>query len=134
MHSWQRIDDMDAETARRTAYEPWRPRPGDRVRIRLNGECEHRYKFAGIAGGPPVYATGVPHRLELENGRLGRVIESQQWATDEDVHAHVYMVLYDDPIPTPWLSYGQDIAGQAYAAIELEQVETDGGNQKYERR
>lgn len=100
-------------------YEPWTPLVGQRVRVRLSGECRQ------------------DHYPE-EDGRIGTMSELVDWdEVDEDdsreppappeMRAHRYIVDFDVPFLSPddtglppWLrsnDYG------FYCAIELERLD-----------
>ena len=89
---------------------PWEPRTfkvGDRVRIRLSGEC--RGRFRRIATGEK-----IQHR-RCSDGCVGRVVDVQRH------HDHPYKIRIDPPIYDP--DRGTYYNGGPFAAIELEPME-----------
>lgn len=69
---------------------------GQRVRVRLSGECTHRY----------------PHVAD-EDGHVGTVMWVNEYAGDQ---GHTHMVWFDDPV-RPFLLR---LTGRVYAPSELE--------------
>ncbi len=97
--------------------EPWHPKPGDRVRVRVNGECTHSGPVEAMLTGD-FLAEGGPHE-EIEDGRPGVVVILP--STDASDVTHPYAVTYDEPF---WSERDQLlIRGAHYAAAELEPLE-----------
>ena|SRR5450755_1968554 len=94
---------------------PWVPenaRPflvGDRVRVRLSGECRH----------PKWKENGKVKRGHVaeEDGRVGRIEFFFQGVPSDG--GHLMFVLYDEAIR--WHEYS--VVGTGYAAIELEHLD-----------
>jgi hypothetical protein len=97
-------------------WQPWQWKVGDRVRVRLSGECQLEYhdlspakRIAGICNG----------HLSAEDGLTGTVVE---YGNSPDIHAfavkqgHPYSVQWDRNIRTGRFHWG----GSNYAAAELE--------------
>ena len=101
-------------------WEPWAPRIGDRVRVRLNGECREVFKSRNKRTGDVIH--DLPHAQE-HNGLTGTVIERPSHLPARKNGAHCFFVLLDDP-PTssPW---GGTTTMAPFAAIELELLEDD---------
>lgn len=94
-------------------WEPWQPKVGDRVRVRLNGECHRRYHVMSLLGTHSDVRYGhVPE----EDGRIGTVAIGPGRPSEP---SHRFAVVYD----VPMFSDGLPIVGGAYAAIELELIE-----------
>lgn len=94
---------------------------GDRVRVRLNGECQQEFSFAIDS---PESTDIVPYRHgtqyghhDSEHQRTGYVnADIRERFADRDlsnVNAHFYCVWFDEPLP-------EGDAGATYAASELE--------------
>lgn len=112
----ERVALMDMEPE--AVWEPWQPEVGQRVRIRLSGECpiEYRHAEAGYDRIRKVIEP-VGHNPD-ESGRVGTVSAVQR----EERGGHYYMVDYDR------LLWQDDMwwAGAVYAAIELEPLAAQG--------
>lgn len=99
------------------SWEPWTPQLGQRVRVRLSGEC--REHFTAYQDDTP-YFRPVPHYAE-EDGRVGAVTEVRQ-----DEQGHRFYVDFEEPFRLRrryelfrgWVS--PRLMGACYAAIELE--------------
>jgi hypothetical protein len=105
--------------------EPYSFKVGDRVRVRLNGECVSPPNEEGLA-------LGYPHRhFDGENGRLGTIdaIDSSEFEPNHWNHTHRYSVLFDEPLLLEFLrprlpSTVEAVAGSAtFAACELEPLD-----------
>lgn len=99
-------------------YEPWQPKVGDRVRVRLSGECQAVCIYYRRAG--------APLHKNIPDGRIGTVVEGHPMidANDARLHArdgHTYPVEFDDAVLAP---YGF-IVGSHFAATELEPLDDD---------
>lgn len=92
--------------------EPWHPKIGDRVRVRLNGECQLQF---------PATAPGRLADHESFDGYTGTVVQPP-WNLDPVAIAflgsqgHSYAVKFDPGQSTVW-------AGDFFAACELELLE-----------
>lgn len=82
-------------------WEPWQPAVGDRVRVRLSGECGR------MESGRYVHT----HIMPGADGHSGIVI-----STNAGGDQHPYHVRFDEP----YLAYGTLVLSNVYAAIELE--------------
>lgn len=100
-----------------THWEPWAPKVGQRVRVRLNGECQLRpcsgsyYEQIGQQGHP-----------EYENGLTGTV--TNFYRPDSDFLAaqgHTVDVEYDFD-NRPEIGRGRRARGGSYCALELEPI------------
>ena len=99
-------------------WEPWTPKVGDRVSVRLNGECKH--KFAARSARSHQIFRGVPHARE-HDGLTGTVIERPSHWPAVPMTSHRYYVRFDVP---PVTSYWGGVTTMApFAAIELEPLE-----------
>lgn len=100
-------------------WEPWHPEVGQRVRIRLNGECDIPTWWVK---GEKVVDFGNGH-LDIENNCVGTIIECP--FTERDGYCrhvevgHPYAVVIDGGISQS----GVRIRGAHYAALELEPVD-----------
>ena len=103
---WATVD-LDAP------WQPWTPKVGDRVRIRLSGECQ-----AEVQAGSPMHRAGMlSGHVPDEHGMTGTVdmVNSREYVRDQ----HPYLVQFDRP-----LFLGNDCScGDLYAAAELEPLE-----------
>ena len=107
-------------------WEPWVPAVGDRVQVRLNGECRLLFGCAlNHNDGPLVSLNGGPRigHDDIEHGAIGTVLRIlgtyfQGRATRIDEHGHRFCVVFDAP-RGPWW-------GSTYAAVELEPIEGPG--------
>lgn len=97
-------------------YEPWQPKIGDRVRIRLNGECMKAH-HDHCAAGKVEARTGRPlgHPMFL-NGREGTV---SGFDPNNRQRGHPYIVHFGARFE--WL--GESWTAEHFAAIELELIE-----------
>jgi len=109
-----------------TSWEPWTPTIGQRVRVRLSGECQYRPHIIRVPSlvclGP---ATSGGHPPELDRA-VGHIIRSStapmcrcaDRPPDEDPHRYAVEL-------TPWV-YSRDglkpCMGAYFAAIELEPI------------
>lgn len=86
--------------------ESWRPRVGDRVRVR--------------AEVGRTFACSEMHHHPEEAGHLGRVLRDSAVA---GVQLHRFLVAFDRPAPTVWIAGAyQQLPARHYAADELEPV------------
>lgn len=111
-------DDDDARAAHGEIWEPpgmWKPKVGDRVRIRLSAECR-------VSPHPDsTYArAGLPGHLAWEDGRTGEVTT---FPLHESLvtQGHRYTVLWDAPRTVN----GERVDGGCYAACELTPLTDD---------
>lgn len=106
--------DLDA------AYEPWKPRVGQRVRIRLSGECRAELPVectARFAGGNLAHhpgQDGVVGTVSRPSYRIPR--ENLDYARRID---HPYCVNYDAPLEYLGRMWG----GGNFASCELEPLD-----------
>lgn len=95
--------------------EPWDPKIGDRVRVRLNGECQvplWRWSPLGVQSMNETH----DHR---EHGQIGTVNQHPDWARQAVLLGHPYAVWFDQPIR---INTGL-LVGACYAACELEPLD-----------
>lgn len=92
-------------------WEPWRPKVGDRVRVRLSGEC-HQFHDNDTPGYIDGKKSLYGHHASV-NGAIATVeyirTEGESWA------GHQCGIYYDDEV------FG--LKGSCYAAAELEPLE-----------
>lgn len=108
--------------------EVWSPpglpvfKVGDRVQIRLNGECQHVTRDIDALTGEILSPDVKGHPIEV-NGRIGFVesIDDPVFSTPQDGHG--YCVMFDDEF---WMK-GGPLVGMALAAIELRLLTTSSG-------
>lgn len=93
-----------------TIWEPVRFEVGDRVRVRLSGEC----KIAGEPGGPMATYGVVGCPLEFD-GLSGVVADVTGWRGREPIQGHHIHVLFDEAV----LWQGHRVKGDIFAACEL---------------
>jgi hypothetical protein len=89
-------------------WEPWTPKVGDRVRVRLSPECRHERQSSSTR---EMIGSHIPE----ENGRVGTVAPwpNPTWPRR---NGHDICVVFDVPIAvTAWRHF----YGCAFAAIEL---------------
>lgn len=92
-------------------WEPWQPAIGDRVRVRISGECPSCRENQADKD------TTV-HLLESRDGKIGTVDHT---GCDVGMPGHSYSVLWDKPIPCEIALVGFTHArGGYFAAMELE--------------
>lgn len=95
-------------------YEPWRPRIGQRVRVRLSGECQF------------VYPSGTKH-FAVSDAAIGTILNGLPFANcDHSDHqtAHRYCVVFEPPVLVEQIgTYRHWLHSQCFAAIELEPLE-----------
>ena len=96
-------------------WEPWTPKVGDRVRIRLNGECAQNWPHDYAYGGNCPGVRRIGHD-EREHDRTGTIR-----ITDMPVQSHPYLVKLDAPFI--WECWRMEHV--SCAAIELEPLEDD---------
>lgn len=107
-----------------TPWEPWQPKIGQRVRIRLSRECDMRLDpDAGVVRRGDARAGDPAHNPD-EDGRLGvveRHIEPGKSPSGDDSlrHGHAWFVRWVVPMKVGRGSY----SGADYAACELEPLE-----------
>lgn len=95
-------------------FEPWTPKIGDRVRVRLSGECQYSVRLG--TSGPAIQGHSAG-----EDGVTGTVIEWPLAAWMRVGQGHDFAVEYDGPIE----SEGLTMRGAEYAACELEPLDGD---------
>ena len=106
---WATVD-LDAP------WQPWTPQVGDRVRVRLSGECRREND-----PNSPLSGAGVleGHTL-LRHGMTGTVDRLCRHS-DCVRYGHVYTVILDEPIRLGDDEYRAD----CFAAAELEPLEPE---------
>lgn len=101
-------------------YEPWSPRLGDRVTIRLSGECraleDHKGEILPCSGGAPII--GHPPQQHGRSGTIRLRCDDFPCPHGYALGGHGYVVVYDVPYATSriWL-------GGHFAAIELDPLD-----------
>lgn len=110
------------ESTEQRFYEPWQPQIGQRVRVRLSGECQWKYPEIGLTG-------GFGHAPEMD-GRTGVIRkhpcpDMERVAHDAQVDGHGYNVQFDGELITYELAIEHVWLSQCFAAIELEPVSDD---------
>lgn len=86
-------------------WEPWTPEKGQRVRVKLSGECRGMY-WPLVAGG---------HEPAM-NGKEGRV-----YATWPDRSGHNYLVILDEPVAVE--GFEKPLTHFQLSALEIEPLE-----------
>ena len=104
---------LDESTKSREFFEPWHPEVGQRVRVRLSGEC--RAPLEPLSGGLRVGAT-YRHPQEFD-GLSGTVIETRDKFYENS--GHQYHVQLDTHV---WVN-GEPFWLDHFAAIELEPID-----------
>ena len=119
--NWTSVAALTDEPQDQDFWEPWQPKIGDRVRVRLNGEC--RFETSGFNRyGVP--SKRYPTHREWENGKTGTVIPCRFITSHgfcshaSDGRGHWIVVQYDIVEDHPDIN---TIAGH-YAAVELEPI------------
>lgn len=115
-------------------WEPWQPQPGQRVRIRLSGECQAQF----ISGYSDLAVLGASFQRNFkdsghvpeEDGAEGTVVTSGVLGRLREVvsvpdtrSSHPYVVQFEPWLPTP--SVGGTLRAAAYAACELEPIDEE---------
>lgn len=105
-------------------FERWMPKVGDRVRVRISGEC-------GVQGGSlsPISKAGVTAHFPDEDGATGTVYDPFLVHPAKSVEmlmaqGHTVFVRLDQEIPAPG-SYFGSVNASAYALSEVEPLEWD---------
>jgi hypothetical protein len=98
--------------------EAWTPKVGDRVRVRLNGECQVlMQQFDQDNGYKPIPVDPGGH-FTAEDGRTGRIVPiDPRIHVEVEPEAHPYVVKFDRPIP---MGNGLYCFASPFAACELE--------------
>jgi hypothetical protein len=115
--NWTPVTLLSDEPQDQTFFEPWQPKIGDRVRVRLNGEC--RFETFGM-NRHGILSERKPSHREWEDGKTGTVVLCRWIAEDgyclSDRWGHGIVIEYDTEVNRP------DIFAKAghYAACELE--------------
>ncbi len=91
--------------------EPWTPKVGDRVRVRISGECNRPNHWDSWANDLGVKTGHLP----ICHGMTGIVFRID--ARDDQ---HSYAVEFFDPLP-----WTEPFAADRFAAIELEPIGGD---------
>jgi hypothetical protein len=95
-----------------TVWEPWVPRVGQEVRVRLSGECAERWK-------PTDGRPRIEGHIDEVNGKQGVVIEVNRAAFE----SHPFLVRFERAITiATGPRAGSRITGACFAAIELDPV------------
>lgn len=100
-------------------YEPWAPAVGQRVRVRLSGECQ-----APVQPDTNFYRVITKGHHELIDGVTGEVCVHPDLNGSGDLyaeHGHFYDVRFDHGIKIPGTPFV--MVGDTFAAIELEPAE-----------
>jgi hypothetical protein len=97
-----------------TIWEPWRPEVGQRVQIRLSGECQHEATSVHLVTGVEMgRAYGHPADLDGRTGQVGVAPTPSDLSWSD---GHVYAVYLDEPL---LVADGVRVVGLALAACEL---------------
>lgn len=109
----------------RPYWQPWTPRVGQRVRVRLSGECAARQHHHDTDARRVTLGPGGHYATE--EGREGVIVACTRQLCAEwrrDHWGHGVHVIYDEPFEIELADGSAAKAiGQAYAAIELEPLE-----------
>lgn len=107
-------------------WQPWTPRPGQRVRVRRSAECRapHHIRDGSDDGRMGTVQGDFPlPRIVVAHDDIGTIrYERVSWSPPPVrrlAPGHEYWVRYDEPIPTG-VAFPSECIGQWYAAIELE--------------
>ena len=115
----------------RDYYEPWHPQLGDRVRVRLSGECpvtppEAEFKpesfTASVMREIDWPEKGHPEQLDGVEGTVDKITHEMDDVVDW-WHGHWYGVWFDQPVK---FEGGILCHGLGFAAVELEPLGTRG--------
>lgn len=114
---WTHVEPLVDAPAPAAYWESWTPKIGDRVRVRLNGECRVDWRSHDVQMTSKGLVQG--HQL-VEDGRLGTVSDCGEGfpCPHTKPMGHEYGIEYD----TPMDALGIVWAGGHYAAGELERV------------
>lgn len=117
MTVWTPVESLIDEPTPKADYWPTF-KIGDRVRVRLSGECQMRYGRTRLTTG---HVTSLPKEVphaDWEQGKVGTVrflVDRDDIVDDATALAHTIAVEYDQWVPP-------DCMGKAYAAAELEHL------------
>jgi hypothetical protein len=98
-------------------YEPWTPRPGDRVEIHPSPEC----KVTGTGNSPQARIGVRRGHLPWETGKRGTVRQNEAAEAALLAQGHRFLVRWDEPVDVG----GRPVFGASYAAAELIPAEPD---------
>lgn len=107
---------IEHEQAEQRFYEPWQPTVGQRVRVRLSGEC--RRKLTDGVGKQIGRRFG--HHESFDG--IGGVVTSPLFASHSEPNSsqgHPYLVLFESDVTID----GHECVGDYFAAIELEPID-----------
>lgn len=112
------VDYFAADIDPNAVIEPWTPKVGDRVRVALNGECQHLRERTSLKHGPIGILCG---HQDGEHGRIGTVCIDPLPA-NFDYGNHRYLVMFDKPWEHDNGFHRARMTGAHYAACELERL------------
>ena len=118
-------------------YEPWKPELGDRVRVRLSGECQDTPSEFDYPTQSPIHVgwmqtlmrqvgwpdRGHPSAIEGTIGTVDQITHELEDLIPDWWHGHWYSVWFDTPVV---LGAGVVLSGIQLAAVELEPLGTRG--------
>lgn len=102
-------------------WEPWSPKVGDRVRVRISAECVPAMPLDSVFA-----RAGCVHHHRAEDGAIGTVDRVDSVSrSGHRVPGHPYHVAFDpgSMFPVQTRSARYLIEGMVYAAIELEKID-----------
>lgn len=103
-----------------SVWEPWVPAEGDRVRVRISGECRATLAYDTGRDGllSEVFVDRLGHS-PTEDGAVGEVIIVEQWfdSGDSAHDTHRFMVEFDEPVAVDVVDHPQTC--HYFAACEL---------------
>jgi hypothetical protein len=111
--NWTPVQPLSDEPQGQAYWEPWTPKIGDRVRVRLSGECNVSGPVRETPSSPIVHGPGHP---AYQNGIEGTVTFCDPKCTGGGAHATGHRVRVDYLHPSGWLHHGH------FAACELEKI------------
>jgi len=111
MTDWMPVAPLTDEPQAPAFWEPWQFKIGDRVRVRLNGECNVTGPVRETPASPIVHGPG---HLAYQNGMKGTVTPCATGCTGGGAHATGHPIRVDYLHPSGWLHHGH------FAACELE--------------
>ena len=119
MTEWVTVTPLTDEPADVSFWHQPEFKVGDRVRVRLSGECQHIFSHSRLDDSRSYEIEPHGHWLDLEQGRVGVIAQDirthPDWRPTMQLHEHYWGVEFDDP---EW-----PLAGCAYAACELEHID-----------
>jgi hypothetical protein len=108
--NWTPVTPLSDEPQDLAYWEPWQPKIGDRVRVRLSGECLVKGPAMSAETGKRYLCDGHP---EWENGVTGVVSVCRSGRCD-GFSRHKVVVEFAHPDGRPWMGH--------FAACELEKI------------